>query len=44
MKFENKTIFITVGLSDIGKACGLAAAKEGANIDITDISGGYLAQ
>ncbi len=39
MKFENKTIFITGGLSGIGKACALAVAKEGANIAIADISG-----
>lgn len=30
----NKTVFITGGLSGIGKACALAAAKEGANIAI----------
>ena len=35
-KFENKTIFITGGLSGIGKACAIAAAKEGANIAIAD--------
>ena len=34
-KLENKTVFITGGLSGIGKACALAAAKEGANIAIT---------
>ena len=39
MEFENKSIFITVGLSGIGKACAIAAAKEGANIAIADISG-----
>jgi NAD(P)-dependent dehydrogenase (short-subunit alcohol dehydrogenase family) len=36
-KFENKTVFITGGLSGIGKACAMAAAKEGANIVIADI-------
>lgn len=36
-KLENKTVFITGGLSGIGKACALAAAKEGANIVIADI-------
>lgn len=35
-KLENKTIFITGGLSGIGKACAIAAAKEGANIAIVD--------
>lgn len=33
-KLENKTVFITGGLSGIGRACALAAAKEGANIAI----------
>ena len=36
-KLENKTVFITGGLSGIGKACALAAAKEGANIVIADM-------
>ena len=36
-KLENKTVFITGGLSGIGKACALAAAKEGANIAIADL-------
>ena len=36
-KLENKTVFITGGLSGIGKACAMAAAKEGANIAIADI-------
>jgi NAD(P)-dependent dehydrogenase (short-subunit alcohol dehydrogenase family) len=36
-KFENKTVFITGGLSGIGKACAMAAAKEGANIAIADM-------
>jgi NAD(P)-dependent dehydrogenase (short-subunit alcohol dehydrogenase family) len=36
-KLENKTVFITGGLSGIGKACAIAAAKEGANIAIGDI-------
>jgi NAD(P)-dependent dehydrogenase (short-subunit alcohol dehydrogenase family) len=31
-RLENKTVFITGGLSGIGKECALAAAKEGANI------------
>lgn len=35
-KLENKTIFITGGLSGIGKACAIAAAKEGADIVIAD--------
>lgn len=36
-KLENKTVFITGGLSGIGRACAIAAAKEGANIAIADI-------
>lgn len=36
-KLVNKTVFITGGLSGIGKACAIAAAKEGANIVVADI-------
>ncbi len=36
-KLENKTVFITGGLSGIGKACAIASAKEGANIAIADM-------
>lgn len=36
-RLENKTVFITGGLSGIGKACAIAAAKEGANIAIADV-------
>jgi NAD(P)-dependent dehydrogenase (short-subunit alcohol dehydrogenase family) len=36
-RLENKTVFITGGLSGIGKACAIAAAKEGANIAIADM-------
>jgi NAD(P)-dependent dehydrogenase (short-subunit alcohol dehydrogenase family) len=36
-KLENKTVFITGGLSGIGKACAIAAAKEGANVAIADM-------
>ena len=36
-RLENKTVFITGGLSGIGKACAIAAAKEGANIAIADL-------
>jgi NAD(P)-dependent dehydrogenase (short-subunit alcohol dehydrogenase family) len=36
-KLEKKTVLITGGLSGIGKACAIAAAKEGANIAIADI-------
>jgi len=35
-KLENKTVFITGGLSGIGKACAIAAAKEGANVAVVD--------
>jgi NAD(P)-dependent dehydrogenase (short-subunit alcohol dehydrogenase family) len=36
-KLENKSVFITGGLSGIGKACAIAAAREGANIAIADL-------
>ena len=36
-KLENKTVFITGGLSGIGKACAIAAAKEGANLALADL-------
>ena len=36
-KLENKVVFVTGGLSGIGKACAIAAAKEGANIAIVDM-------
>ncbi len=36
-KLENKTVFITGGISGIGKAYAIAAAKEGANIAIADM-------
>ncbi|MEJ0057010.1 MAG: SDR family oxidoreductase [Bacteroidota bacterium] len=36
-KLENKTVFITGGLSGIGKACAVAAAAEGANVVVVDI-------
>jgi NAD(P)-dependent dehydrogenase (short-subunit alcohol dehydrogenase family) len=36
-KLENKTVFVTGGLSGIGKACAIAAAKEGANIVVADL-------
>lgn len=36
-KLENKTIFITGGLSGIGKSCAIAAAREGANVVIADL-------
>jgi NAD(P)-dependent dehydrogenase (short-subunit alcohol dehydrogenase family) len=35
-KLENKTVFITGGLSGIGLACAIAAAKEGANVAVAD--------
>lgn len=36
-KLENKTVFISGGLSGIGKACAIAAAQEGANIVVADM-------
>ena len=36
-KLENKTVFITGGLSGIGNACAILAAKEGANIAVADM-------
>lgn len=36
-RLENKSVFITGGLSGIGKECALMAAKEGANIAIADL-------
>jgi len=36
-KLENKTVFITGGLSGIGLACAIAAAKEGANVAVADL-------
>ncbi len=40
-KLENKTVFITGGLSGIGKACAIAAAKEGANVAVADIESSH---
>lgn len=36
-KLENKTVFITGGLSGIGYACAIEAAKEGADVAIADL-------
>lgn len=36
-KLENKTVFITGGLSGIGLACAIAAIKEGANVTVADL-------
>jgi len=36
-RLEGKTIFITGGLSGIGRACAVAAAAEGANVVVADI-------
>lgn len=36
-KLENKTVFITGGLSGIGLACAIAAIKEGANVAVADL-------
>ncbi|MBK7849680.1 MAG: SDR family oxidoreductase [Bacteroidetes bacterium] len=43
-RLDNKTVFITGGLSGIGKACAILAASEGANLAIADMksSGGDL--
>jgi len=40
-KLENKTVFITGGLSGIGKACAIAAAREGANVAVADLAADY---
>jgi NAD(P)-dependent dehydrogenase (short-subunit alcohol dehydrogenase family) len=36
-RLENKTVFITGGLSGIGKACAIMAAMEGANVAVVDL-------
>jgi len=36
-KLLGQTVFITGGLSGIGKACAITAAKEGANLSIIDL-------
>jgi NAD(P)-dependent dehydrogenase (short-subunit alcohol dehydrogenase family) len=37
-KLEGKTVFITGGLSGIGRACAMSAAQEGANVAIVDLN------
>jgi NAD(P)-dependent dehydrogenase (short-subunit alcohol dehydrogenase family) len=37
-RLVGKTVFITGGLSGIGKACAMSAAQEGANIAIVDLN------
>jgi NAD(P)-dependent dehydrogenase (short-subunit alcohol dehydrogenase family) len=41
-KLDNKTVFITGGLSGIGLACAIAAAKEGANVVVADLESDNL--
>lgn len=41
-KLDGKTVFITGGLSGIGKACALNAALEGANVAVADLKGGEM--
>ncbi len=36
-KLVDKTVFITGGLSGIGRACAMAAAQEGANVVVVDM-------
>ncbi|MBL7875606.1 MAG: SDR family oxidoreductase [Cyclobacteriaceae bacterium] len=36
-RLKNKTVFVSGGLSGIGKACAIAAAREGANVVVGDI-------
>ncbi|MFB6455682.1 SDR family NAD(P)-dependent oxidoreductase [Chitinophaga sp. Hz27] len=37
-KLDNKVVFVTGGNSGIGKACAIAAAKEGATVMIADLA------
>jgi NAD(P)-dependent dehydrogenase (short-subunit alcohol dehydrogenase family) len=39
-KLQDKTVFVTGGLSGIGKACAIAAAREGANVVVADLPSG----
>jgi len=43
-KLQDKTVFITGGLSGIGKACAMAAAREGANVVVADLPSGTSVQ
>lgn len=36
-KLENKTVFITGGLSGIGRTCAFAAINEGANVAVDEL-------
>ncbi|MEO5977804.1 MAG: SDR family oxidoreductase [Chryseolinea sp.] len=41
-KLTGKTVFITGGISGIGKACAIAAGNEGANIVVVDVHSAHV--